>query len=189
MRLLWLLLVIAVPVMFSGCSATSGDFHQIAQDERVPYSGRISLSPPKDAEKVLKDGFYREMNISWIPGQKEEALLLLGAIESQFQYMKTRKDATGSLPYYVYRGGFELIQYSYLKLEEILDNRVAQNVLTVPEKVVYDLIKRDIKIKLELESDRINRAEENINKKASEQSIENIRRTYDILKPIIELAL
>lgn len=190
-RLIQLILTLVAAAALSSCGfgSNAADVHEVANKTTIEYSGSTPLEPDPEANEVLHEAFLRDMGIPWIEGEDKRARRYLESISAKFSYLQTRRAVDGSLPYYIYRAGFEEIRYNYLQLEPILDRRAKQGVLGKAERVVYNTTKRDIKLKLELELYRIQRTEESINAETSANAIESLKRTYEILRPIIDLAI
>jgi len=186
-RLFYAIIILLAGMMLSNCSIKPGDVNQVVQDTTIVFDGSSILEPAVGAEEVLQEAFRRDMGIDWIPGDAAKAQGRLEAISYMFQYMQDRRTVDGTLPYYIYKTAFEFIRKNYLDLEPILDRRVGQGVLTKAEKVVYTTTKRDIKLKLEVELQRIKLTEAKISDDVSSNMIDNMKRTYEILKPLINL--
>lgn len=170
--------------MFGG----SADIRQFAQEETVSWLGDNALRPPAEAETILYEEFVTSP-IDWLPGDAAKASMARDSINQQFEFMKAKLNLDGSLPYYTYRSGFEFISWNYKALEEALDRRVSQGAISKAGEIIYGFVKRDVNTKLELQRQRISQAEESINSKTSESQIENMRRIYATLKPLVDLAL
>lgn len=191
MKTNWLMMILLVATLgLSGCGIFGGttDIAKFAEEETVSWFGEAALLPPAKAEQMLYEEFVTS-TVDWLPGDEAKAAMARDAINQQFEYMKAKLDINGSLPYYTYRSGFEFIQFNYKMLEEVLDRRVAQGAISEAAEIIYEFVRRDVNTKLQIQRQRISQAEDSINSKTSEAQIENMRRFYATLKPLVDLAL
>ena len=141
-----------------------------------------------EAEEILYLEFVTSP-IEWLPGDEERASKARDSINQQFEFWKARLSIDGTLPYYSYRSGFEFIQWNYRILEEVLDRRVDQGAISDSGKIIYGFVKRDINTKLKMQLQRISQAEDSINSKTSAAQIEQMKRMYETIRPLIDLAI
>lgn len=178
--------VIVVLVLLGACGAAT--VQEVVTKTRLEWVGDDALKPDPRAEAILVDAF-RQSGVEWDAKQLENAIAARDAIRTQFGFLREKLTLDGTISYYTFKGSFEFIQYNYRTLEEILDDRVAAGALDEKAEVIYGYVRRDINAKLERQRIKIAEAEADINGKATEANIEQIRGVYDFLQPLISTVL
>lgn len=182
--LLFVLLLLSM--LFSSCSLIKGDIQgqlNVAQTEF-----REVVVPNPQAEEVLETAFS-ESDVPWEPGSPEKIERARLAIQATGEYLRSRLSLNSSLPYYSYRYSYEFIvnQYGIIALE--LDKRVNLGAIRKEAAIIYDYVKKDITLALEIQRQKIEATEKDAKATASSNSIAELKGIYNLIKPLVDVAL
>lgn len=180
------ILMVILSVTLSGCF-WDAKIDDAAMEAKVVFVGAIE--PSKNSEKLLE----REFLASDVPWNEERVTKINQAritIKGNTEYVKERLNFDSSLPYYTYKSWFEIMSNQYMKLQIELDARVK-----IPGAIsdlgyeLYWYAKRDINMMLEAQRLKIAATEKSIEDKASADTIEDMKRIYATIKPLVGLVM
>jgi hypothetical protein len=184
-RYIWLFAVL----LFSGCSALNGGgIQQVAQHETILYEDLLLPNP--EAEELLEKAF----SSSTVPWDDKELFTIISssrnAIEAMGIYLKSKIELDGSLPYYEYKSSFNFVNNQYNILQKALDKRIeTEGAISREGNAIYYYVKRDILTRLAVQQSKIAMTEKGIDDKASKNTIEEMKRIFRAVKPLIDMAL
>ncbi len=172
--------------LLAGCGAAN--VQEVIDGTKLVWVGDDALQPDPKAEAILFEAFSQSQ-IPWDKKQLEKATGARDAIQAQFAFLREKLKLDGTVSYYTFKSSFEFIQYNYKVLEDELNDRVNAGALDPKAEVIYGYVKRDINTKLEIQRAKIAATEADINGRATELNIEQMRGVYDTLKPLISTVL
>lgn len=177
-------LVILLALVLFGCADNGSKY---AQNEMVLFTGNIE--PPENAETVLEEEFITAP----VPWDKESVAEIVRArigITVMGEYLQEKINYDSSIRYYEYKFWFEFTSNMYMKLQTELDKRVkVEGAISETGKIIYEFVRRDINSMLEMQRLKISATEKSIEDKANADTLEDMKKIYATIKPLISMVM
>jgi hypothetical protein len=187
MKQLLVWLIMAVMVCFlSGCGSK---IDKAAQQAKVPGKSIQNTAPPSEAEALIEKAFRATTEtVPWEEGRPEAIDKYRNGIDGITEYVITRLNFAGEIPYYLHKVWFEVTSYCYNKYQIELDARLMKPGAISPEgRALYDYAVRDVHNLLRAERIKISETEKSIEDRANQDTIEDMKRIYKTIEPLISL--
>ena len=180
------LFLIALAIMFSSCSILEGNINNQLSVAQTEF--RAVPAPNPEAERILENAFSQS-EIPWEVGSPEAIEKARLAIKATGEFLRSKLSLTSGLPYYSYRHSYEFVVNQYDIIARELDKRVALGAIEPKAAVIYGYVKRDITEQLEFQRKKIVSTEKEAKSQASTITIDEMKGLFNLIKPLIDVAL
>jgi hypothetical protein len=184
---LFLYVSLGISLLFSyGCGSK---INNAAQQAKVPGKSIQNTAPPSEAEALIEKAFRATTEkVPWEEGRPEAIDKYRNGIDGITEYVTTRLNFAGEIPYYLHKVWFEVTSYCYNKYQIELDARLMKPGAISPEgRALYDYAVRDVHNLLRAERIKISETEKSIEDMANQDTIEDMKRIYKTIEPLISL--
>ena len=179
------ILVILAAVFLSGCGAQKVE--QIAATHVIMYKGLPPM--PEGVEDILVKAFT-ESAIPWDRNTLLEVRGSRNAITSMGDFMKAKSELNGSVPYYNYVSSYEFLKSQYMILQRGLTARTeVPGAVSEQATALFNMVSQRIMAGLENQQDLISVENGKINGMASQDTMNQLKDVYKLVKPLLGAVL
>ena len=161
----------------------SAPINEYMEQEQISMGSYSDLGVSNEMKSRLSVAFKTQVDWGEYDGRTAE--MALGAMEAELLWLKRSVSETGSLNFYAANESRKKLQFWAAQLFGVLDKISMDGVVDTDTSLIYYFVRKSVYEKLQALTLSLNKAEANINSKASAYTVDQFKDLAENLIPFV----